>query len=232
MSFDHATWALKANTRTPTQKLILIAIAHCADTETGKCWPGQKSLSETTGLSIPTVQRAIKELEAQGFFKRKKRFRENGIKTSDMYILPPITVIADSIDHISSDTPTTYHSDRTNNKSGNKSNNPPMVPPNKPAKRATSLPELWKPSQQDIEYAVGKGLSAPEIKIQAEKFNNYWHARAGPSGVKLDWPATWRNWIINALEYREERGSFTNNNPTSQSRTDQFLGEFVKRSSA
>lgn len=34
-----------------------------------------------------------------------------------------------------------------------------------------------------------------------DKFRDYWTAKAGKDGAKLDWLATWRNWV------REERGS-------------------------
>ncbi len=31
----------------------------------------------------------------------------------------------------------------------------------------------------------------------AEQFKDYWIAQAGQKGVKLDWDATWRNWVRN-----------------------------------
>jgi hypothetical protein len=40
----------------------------------------------------------------------------------------------------------------------------------------------------------------PTIDLQAEhrKFVDYWIGKSGRDGTKLDWPATWRNWIRNA----------------------------------
>jgi len=32
----------------------------------------------------------------------------------------------------------------------------------------------------------------------AEQFKDYWIAQAGQKGVKLDWAATWRNWVRNS----------------------------------
>ena len=29
----------------------------------------------------------------------------------------------------------------------------------------------------------------------AERFKDFWVAKAGKDGAKLDWPATWRNWV-------------------------------------
>jgi hypothetical protein len=29
-------------------------------------------------------------------------------------------------------------------------------------------------------------------------FRNYWHAKAGKEGTKLDWGKTWQNWVYKA----------------------------------
>lgn len=38
---------------------------------------------------------------------------------------------------------------------------------------------------------------------QTRKFVNYWKARTGGAGRKLDWEATWINWMMSAFEKRE-----------------------------
>ena len=40
----------------------------------------------------------------------------------------------------------------------------------------------------------------PDLNIRqtAEQFKDYWIAQAGQKGVKLDWAATWRNWVRNS----------------------------------
>lgn len=42
----------------------------------------------------------------------------------------------------------------------------------------------------------------PQVNGEAETeaFIDYWRAAPGAKGVKLDWPATWRNWIRKAAE--------------------------------
>jgi hypothetical protein len=44
--------------------------------------------------------------------------------------------------------------------------------------------------------------NAPGIDGQREtlKFINYWQAKSGKDATKVDWPATWRNWMLNATE--------------------------------
>lgn len=66
-----------------------------------------------------------------------------------------------------------------------------------PRKRGTRLSEGWMPSAETI--AVMKA-ECPRINLETEhrKFTDHWKAKAGKDGVKLDWDATWRNWIRNA----------------------------------
>jgi len=65
-------------------------------------------------------------------------------------------------------------------------------PPN-----GSRLPPDWKPDEEQTEWARRE---RPDLQIdkQAERFRDYWIAKPGKEGVKLDWVATWRNWIRNA----------------------------------
>jgi hypothetical protein len=42
--------------------------------------------------------------------------------------------------------------------------------------------------------------SSVDGQRETAKFINYYQALAGAKGVKLDWVATWRNWMMNAAE--------------------------------
>lgn len=69
-----------------------------------------------------------------------------------------------------------------------------------PRAKATRVLVDWKPSDEDEKYAVAHGLTPRQISLEAEKFRNYWTAKSGKDATKADWPATWRNWILNAVE--------------------------------
>ena len=66
-------------------------------------------------------------------------------------------------------------------------------------KRGARLPEDFFP---DMTAAAEAGLSKAEAEREALKFRDYWISQPGQKGVKLDWPATWRNWCRNAAERR------------------------------
>lgn len=49
----------------------------------------------------------------------------------------------------------------------------------------------------------------PYTNLEAEhrKFVDYWKAKAGQHATKVDWNATWRNWIRRADEHVPARAS-------------------------
>ena len=71
-----------------------------------------------------------------------------------------------------------------------------------PAKKASRMTEDWQLPRAWGEWAVAEhNLSADTVRLEASKFRDYWLAKAGKDGAKLDWSATWRNWVRNSLEF-------------------------------
>ena len=64
-------------------------------------------------------------------------------------------------------------------------------------KRGTRLPADWR-LPPDLRAWAKANRPDVDPDIEADKFRDYWHAKAGSGGAKLDWPATWRNWIRSA----------------------------------
>ena len=62
-------------------------------------------------------------------------------------------------------------------------------------KKGTRLDPGWQPGPEYIDYAISRGFTAHEARGIGEDFRDYWAARAGSGGVKLDWLATWRTWV-------------------------------------
>lgn len=63
-----------------------------------------------------------------------------------------------------------------------------------PRERGTRIEPDWMP---DRELIAQMQTECPAVDLQAEHkvFIDYWIAQPGQKGVKLDWPATWRNWM-------------------------------------
>lgn len=65
--------------------------------------------------------------------------------------------------------------------------------------RATRLPPGWSPGPEGLAFAAAAGLRNGRAESEVEKFRDFWSAKAGEGGRKLDWPATWRNWVRRAV---------------------------------
>ena len=92
--------------------------------------------------------------------------------------------------------------------SGNPDPAPPVVPNGtrestspKGSDRASRLPDGWKPDPEpELVKAIGGDVAA---RRELEKFRDYWVAQPGAKGRKVDWQATWRNWLRRAGEGRD-----------------------------
>jgi hypothetical protein len=64
------------------------------------------------------------------------------------------------------------------------------------AKRGIRLPDDWMPDDDLMAWAKAE---RPDLDIgrSLASFCDYWRAKPGQAGCKLDWPATFRNWIRN-----------------------------------
>lgn len=65
--------------------------------------------------------------------------------------------------------------------------------------RGARLPTDWTLPDEWRQWAeINTQLGADGISLEADKFRDHWHAKAGAGSTKLDWQATWRNWCRNA----------------------------------
>jgi hypothetical protein len=80
----------------------------------------------------------------------------------------------------------------------------------KPAKkRGCRLPIAWQPTFDDH-----KDYQPDIVVRELARFRDYWATVPGAKGVKLDWDATWRNWMRKATETRNGNGHMERHNGT------------------
>jgi hypothetical protein len=93
-------------------------------------------------------------------------------------------------------------------------------------RRGTRLPDDWMPTRDLVEWARRECPSV-DSRAETDRFRDYWHARAGTGATKLDWPATWRNWMRKAAEQQPARGRHSR-----QAETDQLFDRAMERAKA
>lgn len=76
--------------------------------------------------------------------------------------------------------------------------------------RGCRLPDGWVPTKSEANNEVERNFSSFELSTQLLTFRDYWQAKSGPTAVKVDWDATWRNWLRKALENRGSRNGKSN----------------------
>lgn len=85
---------------------------------------------------------------------------------------------------------------------------PPPKPP--PKSRGTRWPSEAVVPEDWIEKADLKrfahGLPEIDLRLEAERFSNYWASKAGGDGTKIDWKRTWFNWVL-----RQQSRGFSGN---------------------
>lgn len=73
-------------------------------------------------------------------------------------------------------------------------------PPSGARTRGCRLPDDWRPEPEpELVEAVGGQDAA---RREFAKFGDYWRAQSGQRARKVDWQATWRNWLRKAAEGR------------------------------
>lgn len=69
-----------------------------------------------------------------------------------------------------------------------------------PRKRGARIPDPFVIDDAMKGWCREKGYDPAYVLAETEKFVNYWQAKSGKDATKLDWPATWRNWLIKGAE--------------------------------
>lgn len=72
------TFADLQDTGNAQAHLVLLAVARCANWETGECWPGVKTVAKMAKCSERTARSYLAKLEADGFIETVPQTRENG----------------------------------------------------------------------------------------------------------------------------------------------------------
>lgn len=193
---------------TATQLRVLGAIGSFTGRDQS-AYPKQSTLAELLGIARETVNRAVKALAKAGYIEVKAQKRADGGQTANLYfvkldpcdatITPPVTVgITPPVTPAITPNRTIHINDTNSNElvsAQSADTQPERKVAKKTARRGSRISDNWGPTPKDYAFATSKGLSPQEINDEADRFRNYWAAKSGRGSTKLDWEATWRNWV-------------------------------------
>lgn len=215
MSYDAVRWAREQRLGDPVAKNVLVALAEHHNGKTAQCNPKVATICLETDYSERAVRKALTKLKQAGLIRV-----EGGGKAGNSYQLS-----GDFNRHAVPESEA-----RELNLTGTSAGLTGTSCTPKPARRAPPKKELeLKPErtgrgsrerapthdeqgcrlpehfEPDISEALERGFTADEGRVEAEAFCNYWRSRPGAAGRRFNWPATWRNWLIRELKWRQER---------------------------
>lgn len=67
-------------------------------------------------------------------------------------------------------------------------------------KKGTRLSPDWILPIEWGQWAISEGWPEQAVREQADTFKDYWISKTGAGATKLDWLATWRNWMRNSKQ--------------------------------
>jgi hypothetical protein len=85
------------------------------------------------------------------------------------------------------------------------------------------LPDDWLPTRELVEWAR-RECTHVDSRRETERFSDYWHAKPGKDGRKLDWAKTWKNWMRTAEDRQGPR-----ERPGKQQDTDDKFDRALQR---
>lgn len=226
MSIEAVSWALTAPVESPTLRMVLVGLANHADREGRDAFPSARVLAEYACVTERTVQRTLRTLADLGLIvdgdptlrdsliargDRRPNVYDLTLARGDTHDTPPVDNQQPRGDTVSPREPErgdiqtergdTHVADGVTPMSPEPSLNRPTEPSkNKSAApaRGQRLPDGWRPDREpELVNAIG---GQPAARREYDKFVDYWRATPGAKGRKVDWQATWRNWLRRTAE--------------------------------
>ena len=204
MSTANLTWAFRqgAHQKLPTgTRMLLLVLANRANGELF-CFPSLSQLAEDTGLSERGVRNALRQLERACLIRTEHRPQTQ----STYHVIPALTAPPEvnapptgthcpTQEELSAPPP--RHSLPPESYKKESYKNPSLRSGGKHAQRC---PDDWCASQSLVEFGAGLGFTEAEVD-EAAKAMRDWSA-SSPKGCKLDWNATFRNWLRSEAKRR------------------------------
>lgn len=189
MSLEALDWAWSQST-TPSQKLVLLALADHHNTKTGQCNPSINRIAGRTCLARRSIERAIGGLEQAGLLVTHK---QQGKTSRYSLALTSDTVTQDQ-----------RHCDagpasESRNTCDTVTPKPERTGKEPPRNRAHALTDAFEPRVEDWQWAE-EAYPDIDARSETEQFINHFIA----TGKKyVDWYRAWRNWITRAHKWNK-----------------------------
>ncbi|GAA4762375.1 helix-turn-helix domain-containing protein [Microbacterium gilvum] len=200
---------------------VLVYASLASRSGLGGIHPSQATIATESGLSERTVRSMLAELETLGVVQRVRRTtgkRGRGNRLPDGYTLHPNGSPELAADFAgSSELPEddAMQPATEGHATGNEQHDvllykaePVEVEPGEvaPRKRGSRIPEPFMLTAEMKAWAAEE-VPGLDVVVHTREFVDHWRAATGASATKLDWVATWRNWMRKSHRWQGERSA-------------------------
>lgn len=226
------SWVWSHSASRGVDRLVLLAIADASEDDGGNAWPSTATLAAKAGVDERTVQRSVRRLVESGELTMKPNAGKKGTNVYRVTMTPGSVPPRQSAapDSAPPLTPGT-ESPPAERHPGTQSPNPrqsatpgggtaPPEPsltrpePSEDArKRATRVPEPFTVTDDMRGWLDNERLPTGWAQQITEEFVDYWRGVPGEKGRKVDWAATWRNWLRREARKSPPQRSASNDLP-------------------
>ena len=250
MAFDTLLWVRQQRTGNVASRSVLRVLADHAGQD-HSCYLRTRLIADETDLSEAGVRKALTRLIDAGLVRVFERYSPSGARRSNRYQIlvegadtPP----PDAEDWAATrERPPLQQDDLPLNagegeapqqgegfpiKEASREEAPPVKGRAARVERstATRVPDDFQPDEKMRAWFVAEKLPGViDGRLEHQKFMNYWLAKPGREGKKLDWRRTWMNWMLNAAERARRRPGTAlapvSGAPYRPSTTDQRVGQ-------
>jgi hypothetical protein len=195
--------------------LVLLALADWANDD-GYCFPGVAAIAEKARLGERQVHNILRQFRTDGVIEVEHPGGGRGVKNRYRLTLNWNAVKCSAVkpDSVKSTTETLQSSSQNPaicDVAIRKNRHEPSIEPStenngasrSSTKRGTRIPDNFAVTDEHREFARRNGLPDPDQHI--DQFIDYWRAESGSKGKKLDWDATFRNWLRRENQFNRGR---------------------------
>lgn len=203
------TWMIRD--KAVPRNAVLVYASLSSRAGLGVIYPSQATIAEESGLSERTVRTMLRELERLGVVRRERRTVPGARRATDAYSLHPNGLPAESAasSDLAADLPATEAASTGNELQATPSievENVEVENEVGPRKRGTRIPEPFLLTADMKAWAAAE-VPGLDVIAHTREFVDHWRAASGASATKLDWVATWRNWMRKAHRWQGARGA-------------------------
>lgn len=97
------------------------------------------------------------------------------------------------------------------------------------ARPGRRLSDEWKPDEEEVAYAIERGIDEAHLRDVAEDFRTYFTAGPGRNKTYSNWRQAWQGWVRREVNRPSVNGRPVNGKPRDRKRGDGSLATAIRR---